>query len=389
MVDAIFDKMSTIDSLIAKAIAMPNLPFRTKHTADGRRGQRIATPALYVVLVALAIWIIRSFIPSIVWAFVIAIVLWPLLQRVSQPGQSTARADAVALVLTTIVGLCVVLPLALLFTQALHEGLELMHWAKDLVQNGLPVPRFLEQLPFGRQIADWWQTNLSRPLQGSPAMEALRSSHVATAGRHFGSLALRGIVHFGFMLLTLFVFLRSGPRLADQALEAVHRLFGLGGAQLAVRMAVAVRATVTGLVVVGLGEGALIGVSYFATGLPHAAEIGAVTAIAAMMPFCAPIAFVGAALWLFVHGHAMGAVAVVVTGSVVVFVAEHFVRPGIIGSTTRLPFLLVLFGILGGAESFGLVGLFIGPALMTVLILLWRDTLREERPTTRSPARGG
>ena len=43
----------------------------------------------------------------------------------------------------------------------------------------------------------------------------------------------------------------------------------------------------------------------------------------------------------------------------------------LIGSTTRLPFLLVLFGILGGAKTFGLVGLFIGPALMTVLVVLW------------------
>ena len=63
-------------------------------------------------------------------------------------------------------------------------------------------------------------------------------------------------------------------------------------------------------------------------------------------------------------------------GFVVVFIAEHFVRPVIIGNSTRLPFLLVLFGILGGAETFGLLGLFIGPALMTVLMVLWKDWVR-------------
>ena len=63
-------------------------------------------------------------------------------------------------------------------------------------------------------------------------------------------------------------------------------------------------------------------------------------------------------------------------GFVVVFVAEHFVRPVLIGGSTRLPFLLVLFGILGGAETFGLLGLFIGPALMTVLMVLWNDWVR-------------
>jgi predicted PurR-regulated permease PerM len=36
----------------------------------------------------------------------------------------------------------------------------------------------------------------------------------------------------------------------------------------------------------------------------------------------------------------------------------------------------VLFGILGGAETFGLLGVFIGPALMTVLMVLWTDFVR-------------
>src|SRR5471032_2691640 len=52
---------------------------------------------------------------------------------------------------------------------------------------------------------------------------------------------------------------------------------------------------------------------------------------------------------------------------------EHAVRPVLIGGAARLPFLLVLFGILGRAETFGLVGLFIGPALMTILVVLWND----------------
>jgi predicted PurR-regulated permease PerM len=45
----------------------------------------------------------------------------------------------------------------------------------------------------------------------------------------------------------------------------------------------------------------------------------------------------------------------------------------VIGGTTRLPFIWVLLGILGGIESFGLLGLFLGPALLAVLITLWRE----------------
>ena len=58
---------------------------------------------------------------------------------------------------------------------------------------------------------------------------------------------------------------------------------------------------------------------------------------------------------------------------VVTFVADHFIRPVIIGGATRLPFLWVLLGILGGVETFGIIGLFIGPVVMSILIQLWRD----------------
>ncbi len=57
----------------------------------------------------------------------------------------------------------------------------------------------------------------------------------------------------------------------------------------------------------------------------------------------------------------------------VTFVADHFVRPVLIGGTTRLPFLWVLLGILGGVETWGLLGLFLGPAIMAALMLLWRE----------------
>jgi len=56
-----------------------------------------------------------------------------------------------------------------------------------------------------------------------------------------------------------------------------------------------------------------------------------------------------------------------------VFVADHFARPALIGGSTRLPFVWVLLGILGGVESFGLLGLFLGPTLLAVLITLWRE----------------
>ncbi len=92
-----------------------------------------------------------------------------------------------------------------------------------------------------------------------------------------------------------------------------------------------------------------------------------------MVPFGAALAFGLAALLLLIKGTTVAAAAVFGAGLAVTFIADHAVRPALIGGATRLPFLWVLLGILGGVETWGLLGLFLGPAIMAALILLWRE----------------
>ncbi|QIE27797.1 Putative transport protein YdiK (plasmid) [Caballeronia sp. SBC1] len=339
-----------------------------------RRLQRTASGLLYAVLVAVAIWMIRDFIPAVVWAAVIAIALWPALTWLEQRPMFKAHRTWLAVSLTVVTGLVFVVPFILVAAQAGSEARDLIRWFHESLSTGIPMPDLVNHLPAGsKQISAWWQDNLATPLGSSPAAKHFHSATVVAMTRHFGGRVAHGLVVFAFMLVTLFFLFKAGSKLGEQLLEASRRGFGSDGASLARRMAESVRSTVTGLVVVGLGEGALLGVAYAVTGVPHATLLGMLTAIAAMLPFCAPIVFVGAALWLVSQGAMIAAACVAVFGFVVVLVAEHAVRPALIGGATRLPFLLVLFGILGGAETFGLVGLFIGPALMTILVVLWND----------------
>ena len=92
-----------------------------------------------------------------------------------------------------------------------------------------------------------------------------------------------------------------------------------------------------------------------------------------MIPFGAPLVFGLAALLLVGQGAQMAAIVVLAIGMIVTFVADHFVRPVLIGGATKLPFMWVLFGILGGVATWGLLGLFLGPAVMAALIMLWRE----------------
>jgi predicted PurR-regulated permease PerM len=173
--------------------------------------------------------------------------------------------------------------------------------------------------------------------------------------------------------LTLFFLFRDGHLLTVQIRRAAAHTFGPGGERVGRQIVASVRGTVNGLVLVGLGEGVLLGVVYAVAGVPHATVFGALTAVAATIPFGGPIVFTLAALLLATQDAIVGGIAVFAIGMVMTFLADHFVRPVLIGGATKLPFIWVLLGILGGVEMWGLLGLFLGPAIMAALILLWRE----------------
>jgi predicted PurR-regulated permease PerM len=245
---------------------------------------------------------------------------------------------------------------------------------RDIRQNGLGTPDWLSQIPWaGDSVTAWWRQNLADPGAARTLFGRTETSGLIAVTRTLGIQVASRLTILVFTLLTLFFLYRDGPRLTDEAHRISDRLFGPPGGNLGRNAVAAVRGTVNGLVLVGLGEGVLLGFAYAATGLPHPVLLGLATGVLGTVPFGAPLIFVVCALVLLVQSHTTAAIALLVFGAVVVFIADHFVRPILIGNSTRLPFLWVLLGIFGGLETFGLIGLFLGPAIMSVLIAMWRE----------------
>ncbi|EHL31053.1 hypothetical protein LDG_6961 [Legionella drancourtii LLAP12] len=180
-------------------------------------------------------------------------------------------------------------------------------------------------------------------------------------------------VQVGFTLLSLFFFYRDGDKLLAQVYQVGEYCLGQRWFRYADRLPKALSATVNGTIVVGLGVGFLMGVCYGLVGFPAPTLTGFITALAAMIPFVVPIVFVTVAMILFSVGSTAGAIIVLIWGTLVMFVADHFVKPVLIGGAIELPFLAVLFGILGGVETLGLLGLFLGPVVMVLFVTLWQE----------------
>ena len=121
------------------------------------------------------------------------------------------------------------------------------------------------------------------------------------------------------------------------------------------------------------GAGLLAGIAYAVAGLPVPALLGAATALLALIPFGAPVVWVPAGLAPLFQGNWLAGGGILLWGMLVVSWVDNLIRPMVISASTRVPFLLVFFGVVGGAMAFGLIGLFIGPVVLSVLLTLWKE----------------
>ncbi|WP_019833665.1 AI-2E family transporter [Sphingomonas sp. PR090111-T3T-6A] len=343
--------------------------------------QKRARLILALGLVALGVWIIHDFLASLVWAAVIAIAISPLYERAERRWPHLRGGAILPAITTLVVALLVLVPVSLGIIRAASEAQDIVRWITTARESGIPVPHWLYSIPFGRDAAvNWWQQHLATP----EATQAELARFNNRALLYHTQIVGKGLIHrsiiFLFTLLALFFLLRDADMLVGQIKSAGYRLFGPSGERMGRQVVQSVRGTIDGLVLVGIGEGAVMAVAYLALGVPHPLLLGAATAIAAMIPFGAAVMFEIAAFALLTQDAVTAAILVNVIGFTVVGIADHFLRPALIGGATRLPFLWVLVGILGGVETLGLLGLFVGPATMAVLVMLWREYVERDLP---------
>ncbi|MDE2302583.1 MAG: AI-2E family transporter [Sphingomonadales bacterium] len=354
-------------------VARPGSFFRD---GDHRpaRAQTFTGGAAILLLAVAGLWTLHAFLPALGWGVIFAVSLWPLFERCAARWPAGRRLAWPA-AFTLLILLAFVLPLLMVTLAAIRDGAMLVHWVAEARAQGIAVPAFVPRLPFGPQLASWWQATLATParldhlsLHAGPG----GASPLATGQRIVSALAHRLLIT-AFMLLVLFMLLRDGERVVVAVRIGGRRAFGESGENIAAQAVLAIRGVVNGLVIVGFGEAVLMGIAYALAGVSQAALLGLLTGLLSAIPFGAMVAVVIAAGLLVVTGQFAAAAVIFATGALVVFLADHFVRPVFIGGATRLPFLWVLLGILGGVEAWGLIGLVLGPALIAVLMLLWRE----------------
>lgn len=327
--------------------------------------------AFIVVLVVLALLaflsMIRPYMLTLATAAVLSILLHPFYRwMLPRVGGNEAVASALVLFLSALV---IGLPLLGLFSLVAVEGVRVGQSALPWLEERLRNPgELIDSLPTWLAIPEQLQPYTNR------IIEQL-GQWIGTAGRfivQYVSRATQGTVGFVIkqfvMLYAMFFFLIWGPAMFDGLLRNLP-LTAQDREHIIEKGLSVTRATLKGILIIGVVQGLLVGIAFEVAGLEGAAFWGVLVVPISAMPLIGPpLIWAPAGIFLISQGSIIAGVGLLLWGALIVGTIDNILRPRVVGSDTKMSDLLILISTLGGLGAFGPVGIILGPVLAGVLI---------------------
>ncbi|MDP2228525.1 MAG: AI-2E family transporter [Moraxellaceae bacterium] len=336
--------------------------------------RRILLATFIAGLLLLGFQVLHHFIIPVAWGGILVYVTWPLYRRLRSSLRN--RHTLAALLMTVTLALSIVLPVlwVAFLLQSEVSGVY-QRISQQVVAGHLEVPPLLLDIPWiGQEIKALLDRLQADPTALRNELEAWTTYAANHAAGFVGGVG-RNIGKLGFALLTAFFLYREGEAFMVQLRQVLRRVLDERVEDYLKAMGDMTRAVVYGIVLTALAQGLLAGVGYAVAGMSNPVFLGVLTALVALIPFGTPFAWGAVCIWLLLNGQTVPAIGLFLWGTFVVSWVDNIIRPLVISNATQMPFLLVMFGVLGGLAAFGMVGLFIGPVILAVMVAVWREWL--------------
>jgi predicted PurR-regulated permease PerM len=281
--------------------------------------------------------------------------------------------------MTLLLTLVIIVPVGFLVFAAIDELRGLVRQVTEWVSNPDFVAKtraWVESRPHvGPKIAEWlagMESDVAAALDPKELL-ATMGTMVGFAQGLVGATA--GVIFkVAMCLFTAFFLYRWGDDLGGQLARVARSVGGPRYESLLSTIRATVRAAVYGVLLTAVAQGFLAGVGFFAVGAPVPLLLALATVVASLIPFAPPIIYLGAAGAMLARGDAWWwPAALALWGISVVSTADNVIRPLFISQATHTPLLLVFFGVIGGIVAFGLIGVILGPVILTVGMVLWKE----------------
>lgn len=327
------------------------------------------------MLIISSLWVLRPFLPALIWGTMITIATWPVL-RLVQRLLWGKRALAV-LVMTSALLLLFVIPLSMALATMAEKVPLLLEWASTMSHSTPPELLWLSQIPLvGDSLLELWRQILS---SGGQVLFAKLSPYMGQTAKWLasqaGNLGML-VIHFLLTVAVCGLLYHSGEKAACEIRRFAHRLAGERGDNATVLASQAIRAVALGVVVTALVQATVAGVGLLIAGIPYVMVLVVlmfVLIIAQIGPFPVLLTCIGYLYWS--GDNTWGTVLLV--WSLFAGSMDNFLRPYLIKQGADLPLILILVGVIGGLLAFGIIGLFIGPVVLAVAYTLLDAWIQE------------
>jgi predicted PurR-regulated permease PerM len=325
------------------------------------------------LLAGLVYLILTPFFSSILWAAVLAYVSWPAYRRIRD--MTGERSNLSAALGVFFLSVAIVVP-ALWLTILVKDDLVLLYkegaaWLRDPE----PVmPGSLAGLPVvGEPLEHWIKSHMSDPADLRQYLGRLLTIAASWSLERLGDIG-KNAVKIVVTIIILFFFYRDGETVQMQVEKALRHVIGNRSdvyLNIAGRMS---RAIVQSALLAALLQGFIAGIAYWIAGAEAPALLSIATAFASLLPFVGTTLVWGVVAAAFlVAGDIWKALGIVVWGLLAVHPIDNILRPALISTTSRVPMFLVMVGVLGGIAAFGLIGIFLGPVILTIANGVWKE----------------
>lgn len=336
--------------------------------------ERIAGLVLIGSVAAGCLLVLLPYLSSILWASILCLATWPVYEFIMKifKGRKTLAASCM-LVLLFVVLLLPLIAVGVQFADSVRAGLA---WIDTHKNAQFPEPpAWLDKIPaVGAAIKDRWEQIGQNTQQVFETLKPWLKASGLWLLRHSLDL-LKGILQLGLSLFIAFFLYLDGEGIVVRIREGFIRVSGEYAQRLIETVGSTVRSVVYGLIGTALAQCVMSLIGFTIAGVPSPLILALFTFILSIIPAGPPIIWGGAAIWLFTHGSTWWGIFMIIYGMFGISGIDNIVRPLLISRGARLPFALMLLGVLGGLASMGFIGIFLGPTLLAAGYCLTREIL--------------
>jgi predicted PurR-regulated permease PerM len=337
-------------------------PFRQFVSADDVI-QLLIRVGLLALLIIWTFVIIRPFVPILTWSAVLAVAFYPAFSWLARILGDRPKLAAVILTLFT---------LGVVIGPATWLGVSAVQGVKDLasqISSGdlalKSAPEWLKTWPLiGPQIYALWDqayTNIRAVIsEVAPYLKPLATTMLSLVG-DAGVGTLQFLVSV-FVAGFLFPF---GPQLVAASRAFLFRIVPEQSEHFLDLAGATIRAVAQGVIGVAIIQSLLAGIGFKFAGVPSAGLLAFIALLLSIVQIGPSLVLLPVVVWIWTDKDVTTALVLTVYFVIVAFL-DNILKPLVMGRGLGTPTLVILIGVIGGTLAHGIIGLFIGPIILSV-----------------------